>query len=85
MDKAQSPSKLSTLLYEVEGYYSSDSSSSSLKQALQPEIEVESFKTIVIRVITIGTNNLEEEMAAMKAMLEWLIKESEEKEAGIKL
>jgi len=28
---------------------------------------------------------LEEEMAAMKAMLEWLIKESEEKEAGIKL
>ena len=33
----------------------------------------------------LGTNNLEEEMAAMKAMLEWLIKESEEKEARIKL
>ena len=29
---------------------------------------------------TICTNNMEEEMAAMKGMLEWLIKESEEKE-----
>ena len=36
-------------------------------------------------VMTIGTNNLEEEMAAMKAILERLIKESEEKEARIKL
>ena len=35
--------------------------------------------------MTIGTNNLEEEMAAMKAMLERLIKESEEKEVCIKL
>jgi len=31
-------------------------------------------------IITIGTNNLEEEMAAMKAMLERLVKENEEKE-----
>ena len=35
--------------------------------------------------MTIGTNNLEEEMAAMKAILERLVKESEEKEARIKL
>ena len=36
-------------------------------------------------VITIGTNNLEEEMASMKAMLERLVKESEENEACLKL
>ena len=36
-------------------------------------------------VMTIGTNSLEEKMAAMKAMLELLVKESEEKEAHIKL
>ena len=36
-------------------------------------------------VMTTGTNNLEEEMPAMKAMLERLVKESEKKEARIKL
>ena len=36
-------------------------------------------------VMTIGTNNLEEEMTAKKAMRERLVKESEEKEARIKL
>ena len=36
-------------------------------------------------VMTIGTNNMEEEMATMKVMLERLIKENEEKEARIKL
>jgi len=36
-------------------------------------------------IITIGTNNYEEETVAMKIMLEKLIKESEEKEARIKL
>ena len=35
--------------------------------------------------MTIGTNNLEEGMAAMKAMVERLVKQSEEKEARIKL
>jgi len=35
--------------------------------------------------MTIGTNNLEEEMVAMNAMLERLVKESEEKEARVKL
>ena len=36
-------------------------------------------------VMTIGTNNLGEEMAAKKAMLERLVKKSEEKEAHIML
>jgi len=36
-------------------------------------------------VMTISINNSEEEMATMKAMLERLVKESEEKEACIKL
>jgi len=36
-------------------------------------------------VIIIGTNDLEEEMIAMKVMLERLVKENEEKEAHIKL
>jgi len=35
--------------------------------------------------MTIGTNNLEEEMTAIKAMLKRLVKENEEKEARIKL
>jgi len=41
----------------------------------------------IMLIMTIGTNSLEEEMVvvkAMKAMLERLIKESEEKEARIK-
>ena len=36
-------------------------------------------------VMTIGTNNLEGEMVAIKAMLERLIKECEEKNVRIKL
>jgi len=35
--------------------------------------------------MTISTNNLEEEMVAMKAMLEQLVKQSKEKEVRIKL
>jgi len=85
MDKAQGPSKLSIAPCEVEDYYSSDSSSPSLKQGFQLETEAESSKTIVVPVITIGAKNLEEDMAAIKAMLERLVKEKEEKEARIKL
>ena len=80
MDKVQGPAKMSTPPCEVEDYYSSDSCSPSLKQVFQSKTEDESSKTIVIPVMTIGTNNLEEEMAAMKAMLERLVKENEEKE-----
>jgi len=36
-------------------------------------------------VITIGTNKLKEEMAAIKVMLERLVRENEEKEVRIKL
>jgi len=36
-------------------------------------------------IMPIGINDLEEEMAAMKAMLERLVKESEEKEVRINL
>jgi len=39
-------------------------------------MKVESSKTIVILVMTIGINNWVEQMATMKAMLEKLIKES---------
>jgi len=70
---------------EVEDYYNSDSSSPSFKQAFQSEIEVESSKTISMPIMAIGTNHLEKEMAAIKVMLQRLIKESEEKEVHIKL
>jgi len=36
-------------------------------------------------IMTTGRNNLKEEIASMKAILERLIKESEQKEACIKL
>ena len=84
MDKAQDPTKLSTPPCEVEDYYSNDSSSPSFKQVFQSQTKAESSKTVVIPVMTIGTNNLKDEMAAMKAMLERLVKENEEKEAHIK-
>jgi len=35
--------------------------------------------------MTIGTNNWEEEMTTLKAMLEKLVKESEEKKVPIKM
>ena len=76
MDRAESYSKLPTTLCEVEDYYSSNSSSSSLKQAFQSEIKVESSKTVVMWVMTIDANNFKEKMVAMKAMLERLVKES---------
>ena len=84
VDKAQSP-KPPTPQCEVVDYYSSDSSSMSLKQVVQSETKVESFQTIVMPVITIGTSNWKDEMAAMKAMLEKLVKENEEKEGHIKM
>ena len=60
MDKAQGPTKLSTLPCEVEDYYSGDSSSPSLKQVFQSENETESSKTVVMLVMTIHIKNLEE-------------------------
>jgi len=77
MDKAQSLIMLPSPPCEVEGYYSCNSSSPSLKHTFRSEIEAESFKTIAMPVMTIGTNYLEEEVATMKAMVERLVKESE--------
>jgi len=77
MSRAQSPSKLTTLLCEAQDYHSSDSPSPSLKQTFQSETDAEYSEIVVMPVMTIGTNNLEKEMAAMKATLERLVKESE--------
>jgi len=62
--------KFQTPVLVVEGYYNSDSSSPSLKQVFQSETEVKSSKTVIMPIMTIGINNLEEEMATMKAMME---------------
>ena len=79
MDRAQCPSKLPTSLCEVEDYYSSDSSSTSLEKVIHSEVEVKSSKTFVILLITIGTNSLEDKMDAMKTMLAMFIKANKEK------
>jgi len=49
------------------------------------EIEVESSKTVVMPAMMIGSTNLKEDMANMKAILEKLTRESKEKEKRIKL
>jgi len=49
------------------------------------EIEVESFKTVVMPSMMTGTTTLEEEMANMKVILEKLTRDNEGKEARIKL
>jgi len=79
------PLKLPALFCEVGDHYGSDSSSPSLKQAFKSEAEVESLKTVIMLVMTIGTHNLEEEMAATNAMMERLVEENEEKDVHIKL
>ena len=85
MDKAWSPSKLSTPPCEVEDYYNSDLSSPSLRQAFRAETKAESSKIVVMPILTIGANNLEEEMVTMKAMLQKHTKQSNEKEVCIKI
>ena len=85
MGKAQSPLKFQTLIFVLEGHYSRNSSSLSLKQAFQSETKDESSKEIIMLVMTISTSNWEEEMVAMTTVLEKLIKESKEKEESIKL
>jgi len=85
MDKAQSALKLLSPPYAVKDYYSSESSSPSFKQVFQSATKAESSRTVVMSVMTIGINNLKEEMATMKAMLERLVKKNEENEARIKV
>jgi len=84
MDEIQNL-QLQSLICEVEDYYNSNSSSPSPKGARLSEIEAESSKTIVMPATTTCSTNLEEEMANMKLILEKLTRESEEKEAHIKL
>ena len=49
------------------------------------EAEVESSKTVVMPVMMTGTTTLEEEMANMKAILDKLTRENEEKEVRVKI
>jgi len=57
MDRAHSPSKVPIPLCDVKEYYSSGFSSTSLKQAVQSEIETKSSNIVVVSVMTIGTFN----------------------------
>ena len=77
--------QLQSPVCEVEDYYSSSSSSPSPKGARMSETEVESTKTVVMPAMMTDATTLEEEMANMKAVLEKLTRDNEEKEARIKL
>jgi len=57
MSEAQSSVKLQTLVCEMKGYYNSNFSSPSPKEAFKLETEVESYRTIVMSFMTIGINN----------------------------
>jgi len=83
MDEIQKLS-LQSPVYEVEDYYSSDSSSPSPKGARMSEIETKSSDTVIIPVMMTGATNLEEQLASMMATLDRLSKESAEKDAQIK-
>ena len=76
--KQQSP------FFEVEDYYSSDSSASPPKKVVLPQSEVESSQTVGMPAMMIGAVNFEEEFAGMKATLERLSKENAEKDARIR-
>jgi len=76
--------QLQSPAYEVEYYYSSNSSSPSAKGTRMSENEVEFSKTVVMLAIMTSTITLEEQMANMKAILEKLTRDNEEKEARIK-
>jgi len=69
---------------EDDGYGSSDSLPTPPKNSLFSQVEVESFSTMIMPVIVTEAINLEEELKNMKATLERLSRESEEKEAQIK-
>jgi len=69
----------------VEVYYSSDSSSQSLKQPFQLKSEAESHKTVVVSIMTTVTNKWKEEIANMKDMPKKLTEESKKDERCIKL
>ena len=66
---------------EDDDYGGSDSSPISPRDWLFSQVEVESSNTIIMPVMVTGAINFEEELANMKATLERLSKESEEKDA----
>jgi len=76
--------KCQSLFFEVEDYYSSDFSSSSLRKAALTQSEAQSSPTVIVHAMIIGAVNFEEEFASMKATLERLSKKSAEKDARIK-
>jgi len=84
MDKIQN-FQLQFPIYEVKDYYSNNSFLPSPKGACLSETEAESSRTVIMPAMMKGSTTLEEEIANMKAILEKLTRESEEKEACIKL
>jgi len=70
--------KHQSLFFEVEDYYSSDSSASSPRKAALSQSEVESSPTVIMPTMIVGAVNFEEEFVSMKATLERLSKESAE-------
>ena len=76
--KQQSP------FFEVEDYYSNDSSASSPKKVVFLQFEAESSQTVIMHAMMIAAVNFEEECSSMKTMLGRLSKESAKKDARIK-
>ena len=77
--------QLQSSICEVKDYYSSNSSLPSPKGTRLSETKAESFKTIVMPAMMTGSITLEDEMTNMKAILEKLTRESEEKGERTKL
>jgi len=67
-----------------DGYSSSNSCSTSLKESLYSHVEVESSNTTMISIVVTDAPNFEKQLASMKGMLLILSKESVEKDAQIK-
>jgi len=76
--------KQQSSFFEVEDYYSSDSSALPPKKVVLPQSEAESSQIVIMPAMMIGVVNFEEEFASIKATLERLSKESAEKDARIK-
>jgi len=68
---------------EDHGYTSSDSSPASPRE-LVVESETDSSNSVIMPAMVTEVTNVEEQLANMKSTLEWLTKESLEKDAQIK-
>ena len=74
---------LQSPICEIEDYYRSTSSLTSLKGVCMLETEAESSNTVIMPAMMTGAANLEEQLASMKATLDRLAKESVEKATSI--